>query len=1471
MDQSAVQQFQTLPTPVKAVVALTSGVGILGTVQLMTGDAAVVGIVAIGIVAVAGLLVGYKFLLGWLRKRKAAPMERAIMDNSSAAPHSISEPARRARLDDLRKSFESGVEKFKAAGKNLYSLPWYLLVGEPGSGKTEAVRHCNVGFPPGLQDQLQGAGGTLNMNWWFTNQAIILDTAGRLMFEDVPPGTTGEWTEFLKMLLRIRPTCPINGMLLVLPADSLLRDKADEIEKKGGKIAQQLDSIQRALGVRFPVFIIITKSDLITGFREYFDTLNDPQLQHQILGWSNPAPLDQPFAPETVENHIKGVSHKLARRRQGLLLDPVHTEDASHRRLDQVDALYAFPESLLQIAPRLRRYLEMIFVAGEWSPKPLFLRGIYFTSSMREGADIDVEVAKILNVAPEALPGGGKVWERDRAFFLRDLFVSKVFREKGLVTRASDTASLQRRRKVAVLGAAFTSVLLLLGLTWWGQRQLDRRVGSERDYWATIDREYRDAPSGKWGVVSPRLDLVTSGPVSLFRYDGDEKTKLPGEIPRAQVHPEIAAKLADPIRVPKIFSLFRVIQGDVEEVRRSTGRSLYEASVLHPLLTAVRGRLDGDRDGDRWTQRSTDALAQLIRLESYAAGAAPAAAGDDEHAPLHLDPLLRYVLDDEEYGAYAAAHQTPLQDSLKTMYVQLGGNWPPKSVAGTPQTLSRLQHDVGAFSAHWKRQIEGRAPRLAAITALADAMDAFQAAEDGLARATRAAPATVADFAALESSWKTHYGALDAARRRADAAIAELEGGLGGWPDSLAALTLFEREVAAVIEQARSAHQHLLSQFPSAKGDASNGDAQELATLRQTVTQSLQGIPNAQEVIAQHALRTRLPLLDQFYLSKGEGPDRNQHRRYVIHFQVYQQAQNLLATPLPADADWKLNTVDAGLRRIDADAAAAVKLVDPVPLRLPNYERVKIACTTTSGMIDFVARARRLQAIGLTLEKAPANKEAFAQAVEAVPVESPVYHGVIPFTRLSERGTFRTAYRPESAAEFLRGWKRIDQLLGPAEEGAAPKVLEPASVAALYRQCAATASQYADEYLDYWTAGLRADLTVNTTWQTFSERSRQVQVHQIMGNLLQVSQHALRALQQGHRSVPPKKAEAFAKALSAAQPPEGAALTVFQNKCETVFSAWQALNADAVRARQNILSLTPAEFLNRHIVRGSGGENQSLAERYWTDMGVQLAAAVARGAQTASEDALRDVRALGRFPLAVPNDDQRPLTVEEVERVRARMAGLAIANLDPRAIDPTIAEGGLTRFDEVDRVLKNLRELELKPSDADLVRRLASLLYAIPATGERFSCSVSILGSKDRDQYKTDAKRPFGNETWLQLALFQGEQSQGIEIADRPDTVSIGQARYPGDPVQFRAKRFTDPNAPFEAHWPADIAKGTVHANWSVLRLLHVPGARRAPDGKQWHVPVPLPDKDKPMVIWVQLDFDRPLPQPRDWPAGNQR
>ena len=123
--------FSSMPTGAKA----TAGVAGMGGVSLLLYR--ILPPQMLYYVMIGTLLLGVAMgLLYWLvakfRKRRAKPMEKSLRDNSAATPQGVTEPGRRARMDDLRKTFEDGVDKFKAAGKNLYSLPWYVLVGEPG-------------------------------------------------------------------------------------------------------------------------------------------------------------------------------------------------------------------------------------------------------------------------------------------------------------------------------------------------------------------------------------------------------------------------------------------------------------------------------------------------------------------------------------------------------------------------------------------------------------------------------------------------------------------------------------------------------------------------------------------------------------------------------------------------------------------------------------------------------------------------------------------------------------------------------------------------------------------------------------------------------------------------------------------------------------------------------------------------------------------------------------------------------------------------------------------------------------------------------------------------------------------------------------------------------------------------------------------------------------------------------------------
>jgi hypothetical protein len=554
------------------------------------------------------LLGGYLLYVRMKRRKRTQLFNQGLQSNAAATPRGISDPNKIQKLDELRRRFDEGVKAFRSRNKDLTSLPWYVIVGEPGGGKTEAIRHSNIGFPPGLQDELQGIGGTINMNWWFSDNAVLLDTAGRMIFEESPAGESTEWKEFLNLLKASRPNCPINGILLVIPCDSLVKDSEAEIERKARKLAEQLDTIQRVLDVRFPVSVLVTKADLLVGFREYFDDIRDPKLQHQILGWSNPEKLDSPFKPSEVDRYLEELGGRLSRRRLAMLRDPA-PETPGARRADEVDTLYALPGSISAIAPRLRRYLELLFKQGTWSLPPLFLRGIYFSSALREGAALDADLASALGVPMESI-SDFKMWERERSFFLKDLFLEKIFREGGLVTRATDTKKMLRRRKLWLYGGATAAIAFFLGIAWMGMRSFEMSIKSQSAAWRPV------AESGWTNGVFGR-SLIPVLPNGSYQTTVEKHEFDARQAQLGLFHDTLKTESMKPV---KLDWLSRIFFGHLatryQNESLNAQRIVFETGVVKPLVEAARRKAASHVATNlEGTVQHAEALAALLNLE----------------------------------------------------------------------------------------------------------------------------------------------------------------------------------------------------------------------------------------------------------------------------------------------------------------------------------------------------------------------------------------------------------------------------------------------------------------------------------------------------------------------------------------------------------------------------------------------------------------------------------------------------------------------------------------------------------------------------------------------------------------------------------------------------------------------------------------------------------------------------------------
>jgi type VI secretion system protein ImpL len=69
-----------------------------------------------------------------------------------------------------------------------------------------------------------GVGGTRNCDWWFTRDAVLIDTAGRYSTQDSDAAVdAGAWDAFLALLKKTRPRQPINGVMLTVNAFDLMQ------------------------------------------------------------------------------------------------------------------------------------------------------------------------------------------------------------------------------------------------------------------------------------------------------------------------------------------------------------------------------------------------------------------------------------------------------------------------------------------------------------------------------------------------------------------------------------------------------------------------------------------------------------------------------------------------------------------------------------------------------------------------------------------------------------------------------------------------------------------------------------------------------------------------------------------------------------------------------------------------------------------------------------------------------------------------------------------------------------------------------------------------------------------------------------------------------------------------------------------------------------------------------------------------
>ena len=499
----------------------------------------------------------------------------------------------------LRERFAEALALLRQqGGAAALQQPWYVIIGPPGAGKTTALVQSGLDFPlaadmgqggTGQAGAVAGVGGTRLCDWWFTDQAVLIDTAGRYTTQDSDAGTDrAGWQAFLDLLRRTRPRQPLNGVIVAIPAVEVAGAPAAARRAHAQAIRDRIAELDSRLRTHLPVYLLFTKADLIAGFTEFFDDL-DAERRGQVWGTTFPLP---PRGRAPTLDTVSAFAGLVARL-DAHAMTRLQAERSPERRV----LVAGFPAQVASLAEPLAAFITEAFGGSKLRPAAL-LRGFYLASGTQEGTPVD-RLTGLLSRAfgVDQRRAGSLRPVRGRSLFLHRLLAGVLPGEAMLVRAGPQAVRRGRAARAAGLGGVVVATLAACGLLW----RLHAAAAADQAAMRTALAGYAGDAGGR--PLDPVADADLLAVLPLL----DRARELPfGETAAAAGHGLGQA-------------------AELGTVARTVYRHALERALLPRLVRRLEGQIAGALD--RPTSASPDFTYEATRIYLMLGGAGPLDAG----------------------------------------------------------------------------------------------------------------------------------------------------------------------------------------------------------------------------------------------------------------------------------------------------------------------------------------------------------------------------------------------------------------------------------------------------------------------------------------------------------------------------------------------------------------------------------------------------------------------------------------------------------------------------------------------------------------------------------------------------------------------------------------------------------------------------------------------------------------------------
>ncbi len=362
--------------------------------------------------------------------------------------------------DPLSQSFTYALKlmhEFIGGEQFRYQMPWIVMVGTSNAGKSSMLQSLELDRPIGRPHFDFKGGDKPLCDWGFFNHGIALDLDGKIVLDPVHAiSDEANWKLFLNLLTHHRPKRPLDGVVLTIPASEFVGQTAlshDDIMIRAEYLYGKLWKMQHITGMRVPIYVVVTKCDLVPGFDSFCQSIPTHN-RRDIFGWSNDHAVDSIYAPEWIDEAFSSINESLYRAQEEIYADGKTT--------DNRDGVFLFPIALNQVKGGIETYANHLFKPSSYH-ESFFLRGIYFIGD----SHLDKPSSESTSASEVSSPFQNRDDEKKRnLYFVDNLFENKIFREIGLArplsrTLLGNTTAMKYAKVITALLAVGGTIALL--------------------------------------------------------------------------------------------------------------------------------------------------------------------------------------------------------------------------------------------------------------------------------------------------------------------------------------------------------------------------------------------------------------------------------------------------------------------------------------------------------------------------------------------------------------------------------------------------------------------------------------------------------------------------------------------------------------------------------------------------------------------------------------------------------------------------------------------------------------------------------------------------------------------------------------------------------------------------------------------------------------------------------------------------